>query len=299
MIEEKNILSKKINSFDEIFSNYEYFIFDCDGIIWKESEIITECVKTIKNLQNIGKKIFFLSNVNRTSRYDVQKKLKTLCDLDIDIKNIYSASYLISRYIATEHTNVKNVYLIGEEGLERELEEQGLKIYGGPKNKNIETENDYHKIISMEVDKNIDACVCGYDSRFDFFKIIYATYVIFNTGMYFGTNYDHQTKVGNKLVPGAYTFISAIETSTGKKATIVTKPDPRNLELIMLDHNIKDSEKNKILMIGDNLKTDIKFANNCSIDSIVLLTGVTDENELKNIENGNSISIPTYILKHF
>ena len=43
-------------------------------------------------------------------------------------------------------------------------------------------------------------------------------------------------------------------------------------------------------MIGDNLETDILFGNRCQVDTLCLLTGVTNEEKAQN----NEISSPTY-----
>jgi len=55
-------------------------------------------------------------------------------------------------------------------------------------------------------------------------------------------------------------------------------------------------------MVGDNLKTDIKFGNNCSIDTLIVLSGNTNlEMALQartaetHPENGN----PTHIIPYF
>lgn len=43
------------------------------------------------------------------------------------------------------------------------------------------------------------------------------------------------------------------------------------------EHKITD--KSRVVMIGDNLETDIAFGLNSGIDTIVVLTGVTDRDE--------------------
>lgn len=303
-----------LNSFIDITHKYEYFIFDCDGVIWRESNILQSTVDAIKKLQSEDKKIFFLSNTNKSSRYDMQEKFKQKCGLEINFKNIYTSSYLTSKYISENYPSIKNLYLIGSAGLERELEEKGITIYGGSTNKNIKyIENFTSDILEeLEVDQNIHACLCGYDDKFNYFKICYAAHVIHKTGLFFGTNYDRFTRSKNKIAPGSYTFISALEACSEKKAEIVTKPDPRSLNIIFEEHGLNlDFNREKILMIGDNMNTDILFANYNKIDSILVLTGVTSEENLKTLEllytenttqiedHLNSNKIPTYILKEF
>lgn len=45
----------------------------------------------------------------------------------------------------------------------------------------------------------------------------------------------------------------------------------------------------KFLMVGDSIKTDIRFALNCLIDSVLVLSGVT-----KSGENSGA----TYVVEH-
>ncbi len=47
-----------------------------------------------------------------------------------------------------------------------------------------------------------------------------------------------------------------------------------------------------MLMIGDNLNTDIKFAHNCGIDSLLVYSGVTSEKQYKEQEEIKA----TYVL---
>ena len=290
---------RSINSFGKICKDYDYFIFDCDGVIWKGGEAIKEAVDAVKNLLDLNKKVYFLSNNNKVSRYDLKEKFKTKCGLDVDIKFIYNSGYLIAKYISDNYPEIKHLFLIGSPGLERELVEKGFIIYGGKDNKNIKFIENFtsDQANKMEINENIQACLVGYDEYFNYFKINYAMQVVNKTGLLFGTNYDKKLNSGEMLIAGAYTFIAAIETCTETEAIIITKPDPRSLKLIMTDHGVDlENNKKKMLMIGDNLNTDILFANNNEIDSVLVLTGVTTEEDLKKL-NGFKGS-PTYILNN-
>jgi phosphoglycolate/pyridoxal phosphate phosphatase family enzyme len=276
-----NNIKNQITSFDEIKDRYDHFIFDCDGVIWREKEIISNAVEEIKILQKTGKSVYFLTNSNRLSRTDLKNKLKDKCGLDVDENFAYGSSYIVAKYISDNYPHIKHIYLIGKEGLENELAQHGFMVYGGPNDKLIKTIHNFSndKADEIEVNENIQACVIGYDDHFNYFKICYASEVIHKTGMFFGLNYDNKVRFGkDRFLPATYTFISCLETCTDKKAEIVTKPDPKSLDIIMKDHNIQD--KKRILMIGDNLKTDIPFAVNCGIDALLVLTGVTTEEDL-------------------
>jgi 4-nitrophenyl phosphatase len=143
---------------------------------------------------------------------------------------------------------------------------------------------------------NIDAAVCGSDDYINYYKITYATNIAHQTKLLFGTNYDNNWKT-NIIIPGAYTYISSIETASEVKATIAAKPNKEALKIIFRDNNLDHEDpsiKSKILMIGDSLRTDIKFAQNCGIDSCLVLTGMIKYEEL----NDKLITCtPTYIVE--
>jgi ribonucleotide monophosphatase NagD (HAD superfamily) len=51
-----------------------------------------------------------------------------------------------------------------------------------------------------------------------------------------------------KILPGAGTFVAAIETVSGRKPLIVAKPHAAMFDAIVQDHHI---DKNRTIIIGD------------------------------------------------
>jgi ribonucleotide monophosphatase NagD (HAD superfamily) len=46
-------------------------------------------------------------------------------------------------------------------------------------------------------------------------------------------------------------------------------------DLLIKEHKLEDEPLSKFVMVGDSLETDIKFGNNCGIDTLLVLTGNT------------------------
>jgi 4-nitrophenyl phosphatase len=64
-------------SVKELASKYEYFLFDCDGVLWHGEDIqIGEAFKNIEWLEAQGKKVFFVTNNASISRETMAKKMK-------------------------------------------------------------------------------------------------------------------------------------------------------------------------------------------------------------------------------
>lgn len=96
-------------------------------------------------------------------------------------------------------------------------------------------------------------------------------------------------------LPGNGTFLAALEKCSGKTATVVGKPNPFCIEALLEDHSIT---RNQVVFIGDNLQTDIKFANQCKVDCVLVLTGVTMEANLESDLKHPDSGIPTYTLRN-
>lgn len=58
------------------------------------------------------------------------------------------------------------------------------------------------------------------------------------------------------------------------------KPNKMTFENIVKDHKLEGKES-KFVMIGDYIETDIKFGINSGIDTILVLTGVSKEEDIK------------------
>lgn len=277
-----------INNFRSLAEKYDYFIFDLDGVLWRGHEILKNSFEAIKHLRNLeNKKFFFLTNSNRSSRKNlISKMINNNLDV-VEIKQVYSSSYILANYVSEKFPELKKFYVIGREGLINELKGFNIEVFGG-------YEDDFKKLALYDtgnvlINEDIQGVICGFDDEINYFKIFYASQIINRTNVFFGTNYDRYLNINGRRVPGTYSIISAIETSTDKKAEIISKPHPHSLDFIFKDNEIENNEINlkKTLMIGDNLNTDIRFANNSGIDSLLVFTGVTTEYKFNEINYAN------------
>jgi ribonucleotide monophosphatase NagD (HAD superfamily) len=97
--------------------------------------------------------------------------------------------------------------------------------------------------------------------------------------------------LNNFKIPGGGCMVHAVRKATGVEPITTGKPNPLALDLILAGNNIP---KERCIMIGDNLDTDIGFANNAGIDSLAVMTGVMKEPEFLQEMKQNSKPVPTY-----
>lgn len=58
---------------------------------------------------------------------------------------------------------------------------------------------------------------------------------------------------------------------------------PVMFDLLREEHGLVEESLDKFLMVGDNLETDILFGSNCGIDTLLVLTGNTNEEKAKSL----------------
>jgi len=69
-------------------------------------------------------------------------------------------------------------------------------------------------------------------------------------------------------------MVAAVSVASQRTPTVIGKPDPLMLALLMSKYNL---DKERTLFIGDRLDTDIMFGKNAQIKTLLVLTGVTSE----------------------
>lgn len=261
------------------------FIFDCDGVIWKGDSIIPGVAETLDMLKAAGKRLIFVTNNSTKSRAGYLKKFHGLGLTNVSAEEIFSSSFAAAAYL--EYTKFKEtgkkVYIIGEVGIQEELDLVGVPWIGGPEDadKKIELEPGF----MLEQDKDVGAVIVGFDRYFNYYKIQYATLCIReNPGCQFiATNTDAVTHLTDAQEwAGNGSMTGCIKGSTQVEPTVVGKPEPFMLNYIQDKFNLRPDQ---ICMVGDRLDTDILFGKDGGLKTMLVLSGVTTEERLKSPEN--------------
>lgn len=89
-------------------------------------------------------------------------------------EEIFSSSFAAAAYLEQKNFKAsgKKVYVIGESGIEEELDLIGVPHIGGPadKGKTIDLKPGF----ALEIDHDVGAVVVGFDRHFNYHKIQYA-----------------------------------------------------------------------------------------------------------------------------
>ena len=145
------------------------------------------------------------------------------------------------------------------------------------------------------------------DSKLTYRKLCLATNYIYNgKATFIATNMDRgfPTSIAGRVLPAAGSIIESIKAVVGMEPVLIGKPMENIFQCLLKEQFPGEKpDLKKFLMIGDSLLTDIKFANNCGIDSLLVLSGNTNEVKAKQIvlekKVGKDDGVPTYVAPYF
>ncbi|WP_024787367.1 MULTISPECIES: TIGR01458 family HAD-type hydrolase [unclassified Lebetimonas] len=219
---------------------------DIGGVLYEGNKVIDGAIETIDYLKS-RYKIRFLSNSSRNTPEKIYEKLKNF-GFNIEKKEIFTALYAVKKYLINHG---KKAFIIATDEAEEYLKE--LKGEGS--------------VVIADAYKNF-----SYDNLNIAFR------KIMDGAEFLATNKNRYFKDNGGLSLDAGAFVNALEYSSEKKAKILGKPSCE-----FFNEAIDDMElnKNEVIMIGDDIESDITGAKKCGIKTVLVKTGKFKKNDLK------------------
>ena len=256
----------------------QLFLFDIDGVFWRGDELIDGVWDTLRGLKAMGKAFIFVTNNCTKSRASIANKFRSMGYDEIDVAEIYTSSYAAASYLQSiGFPRHKKAYVIGEVGIGQELRATGINHFGGAEDgdKSIELRPG----AMVHHDPDVGAVVVGLDLRINYYKIQYAQLCINqNPGcLFIATNRDATAHITNNqewAVGGS--CVGAVEGCT-REPIVVGKPSSFVMEDIAQRFGITRQD---VCVVGDRLDSDIAFGRNNGTKTLLVMSGVTDEDML-------------------
>lgn len=261
----------------EQINEYKGFIFDLDGVLWTGKEPIAGAVEFINELVAGKYEVRFVSNTSSRSLAETMQKIERF-GYEITSDQVIVASRECARQIARETGRGSYVYLVGSEGLGRELKKAGLRVLEG-----------------KEV--NLTACeyvVCGFDERFNYDRMFNALAAFMNGAGFAAVNLDATAPIADgRKKPAGGAMAASLEVLAERPPDIMPgKPQPDLLETAAASANLAPEE---CVMIGDTPEADIAAAKNAGMASGLVLSGNAG---LARMEEVSEFLEPDFILNN-
>ncbi|XP_069034448.1 pyridoxal phosphate phosphatase [Embiotoca jacksoni] len=250
----------------------DFFLFDCDGVIWHGEKAITGAAKVVNSLIRRGKNVVFVTNNSTRPRENYVHKFYRLGFTDVILEQIFSSSYCSALYLRDVVKVCGQVFVIGCDGLRRELQEADIPCVE-------EADEPDATIYNCPLAADVKAVLVGHDDKLTFLKLAKAScYLRDPDCLFLATDNDPWHPLsGGRILPGSGSLIAALEVASGRKATVIGKPSRFMFECI--SSQFRGVDPAQCLMVGDRLETDMLFGSNCGLDTMLTLTGVSQVEE--------------------
>jgi len=259
--------------------NVSGLIIDMDGVLWHGNNPIDGLIDFFAILRQLSLPFILATNNASLTQQQYVDKLKAM-GVSVSHNEILTSSMATASYLAKHLApDQKKAFVIGEEGLKQPLLEQGFLL------------TDLYQV--NQIDKGItdvgaDIVVSGLDRQLTWDKLATATLNINAGAAFYATNSDTTlpTELGEVMGNGG--TIAALTAATGVRPISIGKPEP-----ILYQQALEKlaTQPENTIAIGDRLNTDILGAVNAGLRSILVLTGISSEEDIKRVDYN-----PTWVM---
>ena len=324
---------------------YDTFFIDMYGVLFDGSELYYGTLDTLEKLKQMGKKIVLVSNTSQLSQDAARGYIERGLNRGIHYDCFITAGELLhdilihhadtlNKQLGKEFRTVKCLFMgnmnafknTGISGIDTYEDADLVYIasprahYGSVRVDNLYDENNDKVEIEDFLDRDWKKLrdnrgrqgLAEFSLQLEKLATLGKTLILSNPDVFAPFQIDNgKYPVATQGSIGFY-----YEKFFGGKVLYFGKPFK---EIFDFARKVSSSEKDKILMIGDTLWTDILGAHNAGIDSALVMTGVSGEffrkmpgkpltEKLEILSNrigaklscaGQNLKNPTYMLRHF
>jgi NagD protein len=207
----------------------------------------------IERLKKSGGEYLVLTNNPRYTPADLSHRLGTI-GINVPAERIFTSSQSTAYFIQSQHPE-GTAYVIGESGLISAIHGIGYVI----------TDIDPDYVVLGEADYTLDS-------------LTKAIRLVMDGAHFIATNPDHGGPgEGGLIEAGCGAAAAFIEKVSGVSPYFTGKPNPLMMRSALNYLNVHSEDT---VMVGDNLSTDIKGGVESGMETILVLTGVTNRDDV-------------------
>lgn len=233
--------------------DFKNVIIDMDGVLVSGRQLIPGAKEFISRVEERDMPYIVLTNNSIYTPRDLAHRLSML-GLDIDHKRIFTSAMATADFLDSQHPKGK-AFIIGESGLTDAMYSIGYVI--------TDIEPDY--------------VVLGETLSYDMVIITKAVQLVSAGSRFIATNPDPIGPSETGLAPATGALAALIEKATQVSPMYIGKPNPFMMRAAL---NYLGAHSEESVMIGDRMDTDIVAGVESGLDTILVLTGVTNRDQV-------------------
>ncbi len=234
------------------------YIIDLDGTMYSGNTNIDGAREFIDYLQSKNLPYIFLTNNATRTKKQAKEHMLNLGFKNIKEEDFFTSAMATAKFIAKNYPG-KKCFMLGESGLEEALKEWNFDI----------------------VQENANFVVVGLDRNATYKKYSDALHNILAGAKFIATNPDRLLANNGTFDIGNGAIIDMLEYASGIEAIKIGKPYQIILDILLEEKKLK---KEDIILLGDNLETDIKLGYNADVETIMVCSGVHTEKDIDRLK---------------
>lgn len=236
-------------------SVYDVALLDLDGVVYIGGDPVPGAAEAIAQARDQGQQIAFITNNASRTPEQAAEKIRQV-GVAARAEDVVTSAQAAARVLVSQHGSGARVATLGADGLRDALTAAEL--------------------IPVAVDdQDAVALVTGYGPEVAWREVMRAGVRIRDGLPWVASNTDNTIPTPFGLAPGHGVLVDMLRRFSRREPTVAGKP-----ERPLFDETLERTGARHPLMVGDRLDTDIEGASAAGIDSLLVMTGVTDLREL-------------------
>lgn len=229
------------------------YLIDMDGVLIQGKTPLPGAPEFIDRLKARKRKFLILTNNSQYTPGDLAFRLKAI-GLEIEESQIFTSGLATAMFIHKQKPDA-TAFVVGESGLTTLLHNRDIVI----------------------TDLQADYVIVGETTSYNYELVKKAVRLIHGGARFILTNPDPNGPSEGGIVPGAGALAAMIEKATGMAPLVIGKPNPLMIRMAL---NYLDVHSEETTMIGDRMETDIAAGVMSGLETILVLSGVTKEEDI-------------------
>lgn len=231
---------------------FDGLLIDLDGVVWIGREPVPGSPEALRALLDAGKRLVFVTNNPGKHPAAYAERLAGM-GVAVEEARIVTAGMVAARLAGEVAGANGSAFVIGATPLKEMVAATGARVLEG------------------EEGRKADAVVVSGHRGFDYGELLTAKQALDRGAALFATSHDPTMPFPGGEVPGTGAILAAVETASGKRATIAGKPERHLFE--MAREALGECET--VAMVGDRISSDIEGGRRAGLETILVLSGTT------------------------
>jgi HAD superfamily hydrolase (TIGR01450 family) len=237
-----------------LVDRHDVLLLDLDGTLYRGEQPVEHAPEAVAEAAAGGRRIGYITNNASRSPAEVTTALTEL-GFPATPDDVVTSAQAAARVLSQRLPAASRVYIVGTNALAAEVVGAGLALADGG--------------------DDAEAVVQGHSPTTGWPQLAEACLAIRRGVPWLATNVDATLPTERGELPGNGSMVAALRTATGAEPDVAGKPGPS-----LLQEAIRRTAATTPLMVGDRLDSDIAAAHAAGVPSLLVLTGVSDPEDV-------------------